>query len=46
MGRVSLLVAEDGSAELAEVLADQERTLFVTRADSDEVILQRLERLD
>jgi len=35
VGRVSLLVAED--------LADQERTLFVTRADCDEVILQRLE---
>ena len=35
VGRVSLLVAED--------LADQARTLFVTRADSDEVILQRLE---
>ena len=35
MGRVSLLVAED--------LADQERALFVTRSDSDEVILQRLE---
>jgi hypothetical protein len=35
VGRVSLLVAED--------LADQARTLFVTRADSEEVILQRLE---
>jgi hypothetical protein len=35
VGRVSLLVAED--------LADQTRTLFVTRADSDEVILPRLE---
>jgi hypothetical protein len=35
VGRVSLLVAED--------LADQERTLFVTRTNSDEVILQRLE---
>jgi hypothetical protein len=32
VGRVSLLVAED--------LADQERTLFVMRADSDEAILQ------
>jgi hypothetical protein len=35
VGSVSLLVAED--------LADQERTLFVTRLDSDAVILQRLE---
>ena len=35
VGCVSLLIAED--------LADQERTLFVTRADSDEVVLQRLE---
>jgi hypothetical protein len=35
VGCVSLLVAED--------LADQARTLFVTRADSDEVILPRLE---
>jgi len=35
VGRVSLLVAED--------LADQERTVFATRADRDEVILQRLE---
>jgi hypothetical protein len=35
VGRVSLLVAED--------LADQECTLFVTRADCDEMILQRLE---
>ena len=43
VGRVSLLVAEDGSTELAEVLADQARTLFVTRADSDAVILQHLE---
>jgi len=35
VGCVSLLVAED--------LADQARTLFVTRTDSDEVILPRLE---
>jgi hypothetical protein len=35
VGRLRLLVAED--------LADQERTLFVTRADSEEVSLQRLE---
>lgn len=35
MGQVSLVVAED--------LADQERTLFITRAASDEVILQRVE---
>jgi hypothetical protein len=35
VGRVSLLVAED--------LTDQARTLFVTRADCDAVILQRLE---
>ena len=35
VGGVSLLVAED--------LADQARSLFVTRADSDEVVLQRLE---
>jgi len=35
VGRVSLLLAED--------LADQARTVFVTRADSDEVILPRLE---
>jgi hypothetical protein len=35
VGRVSLLVAED--------LTDQVRTLFVTRADSDEVLLQRVE---
>jgi hypothetical protein len=35
VGRVSLLVAED--------LTDQARTLFVTRADSDEVLLQRVE---
>jgi hypothetical protein len=35
VGGVSLLVAED--------LADQARTLFVTRPDSDEVILPRLE---
>jgi DDE superfamily endonuclease/Transposase DDE domain len=35
VGCISLLVAED--------LADQERTLFITRVDSDEVILQRLE---
>jgi hypothetical protein len=35
VGRVSLLVAED--------LTDQVRTLFVTRADSDDVLLQRVE---
>jgi hypothetical protein len=35
IGCVSLLVAE--------AVADQERTLFVTRADSDEIILHRLE---
>jgi Transposase DDE domain/DDE superfamily endonuclease len=35
IGCVSLLVAED--------VADQARTLFVTRADSDEILLQRLE---
>ena len=35
VGRINLLVAED--------LADQARTVWVTRADSDEVILQRLE---
>jgi hypothetical protein len=35
VGRVSLLVAED--------LTDQTRTLFMTRADSDEVLLQRVE---
>jgi hypothetical protein len=35
VGRVSLLVAED--------LTDQARTLFVTRPDSDEVLLQRVE---
>jgi hypothetical protein len=35
VGSVCLLVAED--------LADQARTLFVTRTDSDEVILPRLE---
>ena len=35
VGGVSLLVAED--------LADQARTLFITRLDRDEVILQRLE---
>jgi hypothetical protein len=35
VGRVSLLVAED--------LTDQARTLFVTRSDSDEVLLQRVE---
>ena len=35
MGRISLLVTED--------LADQERTLFLTRAAPDDVLLQRLE---
>jgi len=35
VGRVSLLMAED--------LSDPERTLFVTRAESNEVVLQRLE---
>lgn len=35
VGRVSLLVAEDS--------ADQERTLFITRAASDEVVLHRVE---
>jgi hypothetical protein len=35
VGRVSLLLAED--------LTDQERTLFITRAASDEVVLQHLE---
>lgn len=35
VGRVSLLLAED--------LTDQARTVFVTRADSDEVLLQRVE---
>jgi len=35
VGGVSLLVAED--------LADQARTLWVTRADSDEALLQRVE---
>ena len=35
VGRVSLVVAED--------LADQERTVFLTRAATDDVLLQRLE---
>jgi hypothetical protein len=35
VGRVSLLVAED--------LTDQTRTLFLTRADSDAVLMQRVE---
>jgi len=35
VGRVSLLVAED--------LTDQERTLFITRVDSDAAVLQRVE---